>query len=137
MLQGVQGRLEEASPAVQGRFHSMSGGAAHWFGDTDTAIEETVLALAVLADAPPSVERAMATASCGLTLAYSRLFPLAAEVLGQALAVGTEVGMPLARLARCQDACAESLHRAFCDRRRVRTRSTCNALGSWAICWKA
>jgi diguanylate cyclase (GGDEF)-like protein len=98
VLQGVQGRLEEASLAVQARFHSMSGGAAHWFGDADTAIEETVLALAVLTDAPPSVERAMATASSGLTLAYCRLFPLAAEVLGQALDVGTEVGMPLARL---------------------------------------
>jgi diguanylate cyclase (GGDEF)-like protein len=98
VLQAVQGRLEDASLSVQGRFHSMAGGAAHWFGDGDTAIEETVLALAVLADAPPSVERAMATASCGLTLAYCRLFPLAAEVLGHALAVGAEVGMPAARL---------------------------------------
>ena len=34
-----------------------------------------------------SAERALATASCGLTLAYCRLFPLAAEVLGQALDV--------------------------------------------------
>ena len=97
-LQAVRGRLDEAPLAAQGRFHSMSGGAAHWFGDTDTAIEETVLALVVLSDAPPSIERAMATASCGLTLAYCRLFPLAAEVLGQALEVGAEVGMPLARL---------------------------------------
>jgi diguanylate cyclase (GGDEF)-like protein len=98
VLQGVQGRLEEAAPAVQARFHSMSGGAAHSFDDGDTAIEETVLALAVLADAPPSVERAMATACCGLTLAYCRLFPLAAEVLGQALDVAAEIGMPAARL---------------------------------------
>jgi len=97
-LQAVHDRLDEASLAAQARFHSMSGGAAHWFGDADAAIEETVLALAVLADAPPSVERAMATASCGLTLAYCRLFPLAAEVLGQALEVGAQVGMPLARL---------------------------------------
>ena len=97
-LQVVRGRLEDASLAVQGRFHSMSGAAAHFFDDADTAIEEAVLALAVLADAPASVERAMATASCGLTLAYCRLFPLAAEVLGQALDVGAEVGMPLGRL---------------------------------------
>jgi hypothetical protein len=97
-LQVVRGRLEDASVAVQARFHSMSGTAAHFFDDADTAIEEAVLALAVVADAPPSVERAMATASCGLTLAYCRLFPLAAEVLGQALEVGTEVGMPVARL---------------------------------------
>jgi len=98
VLQGVQSRLEEASLAAQARFHSMSGTAAQFFNDTDTAIEESVLALAVLADAPPSVERAMATASCGLTLAYCRLFPLAAEVFGQALDVAAEVGMPAARL---------------------------------------
>jgi diguanylate cyclase (GGDEF)-like protein len=97
-LQSVRGRLDEAPLAAQGRFHSMSGLAAHWFGDTDTAIEETVLALVLLSEAPASIERAMATASCGLTLAYCRLFPLAAEVLGQALEVGAEVDMPLARL---------------------------------------
>src|SRR5215207_3452025 len=51
-LQRVQGRLSEASPAAQARFHSMSGTAAYWFGDHDTAIDETVLALATLADAP-------------------------------------------------------------------------------------
>jgi diguanylate cyclase (GGDEF)-like protein len=98
VLQGVLDRLDDASPTMQARFHGMSGGAAHWFGDQDTAIDETVLALALLGDTPPTTERAMATASCGLTLAYCRLFPLAAEVMGQALDVAAEVGMPSARV---------------------------------------
>jgi diguanylate cyclase (GGDEF)-like protein len=98
VLQGVQGRLADASPTAQARFHASSGGAAYWFGDHDTAIDETVYAMAVLADVPPSAERAMATASCGLTLAYCRLFPLAAEVLGQALEVAGQAGMPAARV---------------------------------------
>ncbi|HEV7657400.1 MAG TPA: GGDEF domain-containing protein [Mycobacteriales bacterium] len=98
VLQGVLGRLDEATPTMQARLHAMSGGAAYWFGDHDTAIDETVLALAVLADVPPSTERAMATASCGLNLAYCRLFPLAAEVLGQALDVAAAVSMPSGRL---------------------------------------
>ncbi len=98
VLQGVQGRLSDARPAAQARFHASSGTAAYWFGDHDTAIDETVLALAVLAEAPPSTERALATAACGLTLAYCRLFPLAAEVLGQALDVAAEVGLPAARI---------------------------------------
>jgi diguanylate cyclase (GGDEF)-like protein len=101
VLQAVQGRLDDAAPAAQARFHAMAGGSAYWFGDHDTAIDETVLALAVLAEAPPSTERAMATASCGLTLAYCRLFPLAAEVLGQALDVAAEAGMAAARI-HCQ-----------------------------------
>jgi diguanylate cyclase len=97
-LQGVQGRLPEAGPVAQARFHSVSGTAAYWFGDHDSAIDETVLALAILGDVPPSAERALATATCGLTLAYTRLFPLAAEVLGQALDVAGQVGMPAARI---------------------------------------
>ena len=36
-LQVVRGRLEDASLAVQGRFHSMSGTAAHFFDDADAA----------------------------------------------------------------------------------------------------
>jgi diguanylate cyclase (GGDEF)-like protein len=98
VLQTVLGRLDEASPTMQARFHAMSGGSAYWFDDHDTAIDETVMALAVLADVPASAERAMATASCGLNLAYCRLFPLAAEVLGQALDVAAEVGMHAGRL---------------------------------------
>lgn len=97
-LQVVQGRLTDAPPVAQARFHAMAGGAAYWFGDHDTAVDETVLALAVLAETPPSAERAMAIASCGLTLAFCRLFPLAAEVLGQALDVAAEVGLPTARI---------------------------------------
>ncbi|HEY6746857.1 MAG TPA: GGDEF domain-containing protein [Mycobacteriales bacterium] len=100
-LQAVQGRLTDAGLAAQARFHATAGCAAYWFGDHDTAIDETVLALAVLGEAPPSAERALATASSGLTLAYCRLFPLAAEVLGQALDVAAEVGLPAARI-HCQ-----------------------------------
>ena len=98
LLQGVQGRLADASPAAQARFHSASGTAAYWFGDHDTAIDETVLALAVLSDSPPSRERALATANCGLNLAYTRLFPLAAEVMGQALDLAARSGLPAARI---------------------------------------
>src|SRR5829696_919147 len=98
VLQAVSGRLAEAAPVVQGRFHAVSGTTAYWFGDHDTAIEETVLALAVLADTSMSADRAMATASCGLTLAYTRLFPLAAEVMGQALEIAAQAGMPAARV---------------------------------------
>lgn len=96
-LQAVQGRLAAAGPAAQARFHAASGTAAYWFGDHDTAIDETVLALAVLADVPASTESALATASCGLTLAYTRLFPLAAEVMGQAIEAAVEVGTPTGR----------------------------------------
>jgi hypothetical protein len=52
-LQGVQGRLTAAGPAAQARFHAASGTAAYWFGDHDTAIDETVLALAVLGERRP------------------------------------------------------------------------------------
>lgn len=98
VLQSVQGRLPDTAPVAQARFHAASGTAAYWFGDHDTAIDETVLALGVLTDAPPSAEKAVATATCGLNFAYTRLFPLAAEVLGQALDVAAEAGMPPARL---------------------------------------
>jgi len=97
-LQGVQGRLIEAGPAAQARFHSVSGAAAYWFGDHDSAIDETVLALATLSGVPPTAQSALATATCGLTLAYIRLFPLAAEVLGLALRIAEEAGLPAARI---------------------------------------
>ena len=97
-LHGVQGRLAEAGPVAQARFHSVSGAAAYWFGDHDSAIDETVLALATLSDAPPSQEAALATANCGLTLAYTRLFPLAAEVLGQALELAGRTGLATGRI---------------------------------------
>ena len=83
---------------MQARFHAVAGTAAYWFGDHDGAIDETVLALAVLADVPPTAERALALASCGLTLAYTRLFPLAAEVLDAALVAAGEAALPAARL---------------------------------------
>ena len=97
-LQAVQGRLGEAAPVAQARFHATAGTAAYWFGDHDSAIDETVYALGTLADQPATAERALATATCGLTLAYTRLFPLAAEVMGQALAVADEAGLPAARI---------------------------------------
>jgi diguanylate cyclase (GGDEF)-like protein len=96
-LQAVQGRLAEAGPAEQARFHAVSGTAAYWFGDHDTAIDETVLALAVLSGTEPTPERALATAACGLNFAYTRLFPLAAEVLGRALELAAELGLPAGR----------------------------------------
>ena len=96
-LQGVQGRLAEAAPVAQARFHSVAGTAAYWFGDHDSAIDETVLALATLSDLPPGPEAALATATCGLNLAYTRLFPLAAEVLGMALLLAEQTGLPTAR----------------------------------------
>src|SRR5215218_4441948 len=65
-LQDVQGRLAEASPAVQARFHAAAGTAAYWFGDQDSAVDEVVLALAVLAGEPPSAARALALAAAGL-----------------------------------------------------------------------
>jgi diguanylate cyclase (GGDEF)-like protein len=97
-LQGVQGRLVEATPAAQARFHAAAGTAAYWFGDHDSAIDEVVLALAVLADEPPTAARALALAAAGLALAYTRLFPLAAEVMAEALATAEAVGMPAARI---------------------------------------
>lgn len=97
-LQAVQGRLAEASPDAQARFHAAAGTAAYWFGDHDTAVDEVVLALAVLAGEPPSQGRALALASAGLVLAYTRLFPLAAEVLAEALVTAAEVGLPPGRI---------------------------------------
>src|SRR5215213_3727415 len=97
-LQGVQGRLAEASPAVQARFHAAAGTAAYWFGDQDSAVDEVVLALAVLAGEPPSAARALALAAAGLVLAYTRLFPLAAEVMAEALATAEQAGLPAGRI---------------------------------------
>ncbi|MFL6128368.1 MAG: GGDEF domain-containing protein [Mycobacteriales bacterium] len=97
-LQGVQGRPAEASPAAQARFHAAAGTTAYWFGDHDSAIDEVVLALAVLAGEPPTATGALALAASGLVLAYTRLFPLAAEVMTQALATAGEVGLPAARI---------------------------------------
>jgi len=96
-LQGVQGRLGEASTTAQGRFHAISALVAKAFDDDDTAIDEVVLALSVLDGQPATAERALALASCGLTLTYTRLFPLAAEVLDAALATAEQVGMPTGR----------------------------------------
>ena len=97
-LQGVQGRLGEATPVAQGRFHAAAGTAAYWFGDHDSAIDETVLALAVLAGEPPTAARALALAASGLVLAYTRLFPLAAEVMGEALATAEKADLAAARI---------------------------------------
>jgi diguanylate cyclase (GGDEF)-like protein len=97
-LQGVQGRLAEATPAAQARFHAAAATAAYWFGDHDTAIDEVVLALAVMAGEPPTAARALALAASGLVLAYTRLFPLAAEVMGEALATAGQDGLPAARI---------------------------------------
>jgi len=97
-LHGVQGRLAEATPAVQARFHAAAAAAAYWFGDHDSAIDEVVLALAVLAGEPPSAARALALAGAGVVLAYTRLFPLAAEVMIEALATAEEAGLPTARI---------------------------------------
>jgi len=97
-LQAAQGRLGEAAAPAQARFHSSAGTVAYWFGDHDTAVDETVLALAVMADQPPTAERALALATCGLTLAYTRLFPLAAEVMDEALGTAGEAGLPAARI---------------------------------------
>ncbi len=97
-LQAVQGRLGEASPAAQARFHAATATAAYWFGDHDSAVDEVVLALAVLADEPPSQGRALALASAGLVLAYTRLFPLAAEVMTEALATAVTAGLPAGRI---------------------------------------
>jgi hypothetical protein len=96
-LQDVQGRLAEAAPAAQGRFHAAAGTAAYWFGDHDSAIDETVLALAVLAGEPPTAARALALAASGVVLAYTRLFPLAAEVMAEALTTAGQAGLPTAR----------------------------------------
>ena len=97
-LQGAQGRLAEASPDAQGRFHAAAATAAYWFGDQDTAIDEVVLALAVLAGEPPTAARALALAAAGLVLAYIRLYPLAAEVMAEALAAADEAGLPAGRI---------------------------------------
>jgi diguanylate cyclase (GGDEF)-like protein len=97
-LQAVQGRLAEARPDAQARFHAAAATAAYWFGDHDTAVDEVVLALAVLAGEPPTEGRALALAGAGLVLAYTRLFPLAAEVLAEALATAVEAGMPAGRI---------------------------------------
>jgi diguanylate cyclase (GGDEF)-like protein len=96
-LQGVQGRLAEASTTAQGRFHSISGMVAQTFDDDDTAVDEVVLALSVLDGEPATSERALALAGCGLTLTYARLFPLAAEVLDEALATAEQAGTPTGR----------------------------------------
>jgi diguanylate cyclase (GGDEF)-like protein len=97
LLQTVQSRLGDASPVGRGRFHAAAGLTAYWFADEDSAIDETVFALAEMAGEPPSEERALALAASALTLAYTRLFPLAAEVITDALAVAQAVGMPAAR----------------------------------------
>jgi diguanylate cyclase (GGDEF)-like protein len=97
-LQAVQGRLGEASPAAQARYHAAAATAAYWFGDHDSAIDEVVLALAVLAGEPPTAARALALAAAGLVLAYTRLFPLAAEVLAEALVTAEEAGLPTGRI---------------------------------------
>ena len=97
-LQGVQGRLAEAGPDAQARFHAAAATAAYWFGDHDSAVDEVVLALAVLAGEPPSDRRALALAAAGLVLADTRLFPLAAEVLAEALATAARAGLPAGRI---------------------------------------
>jgi diguanylate cyclase (GGDEF)-like protein len=97
-LQHAQGRLAEASPAARARFHAAGGTVAYLFGDDDTAIDETVLALAVMAGEPPTPQRALALATGGLTLSYTRLFPLAAEVMDEALDTAAAAGVPTARI---------------------------------------
>ena len=65
------GRLDDAAPTMQARFHAMSGGAAHWFGDQGHRDRrDRAGAGRCSGDTAPWTERAMATASCGLTLAY-------------------------------------------------------------------
>ena len=70
---------------------------AQALADNDTALDEVVLALSILDGQPATAEHALALASCGLTLTYARLFPLAAEVLEAALATAEQVGMPTGR----------------------------------------
>ena len=98
LLQTVQGRLAEAAPVARGRFHAAAGSTAYRFDDQDSAIDETVLALAEVAGQPPTEERALTLAMAALTLAYTKLFPLAAEVIADAIAVADAVGMPSARI---------------------------------------
>ena len=98
LLQTVQSRLGEASPVARGRFHAGAGSIAESFDDQDSAIDETVLALAEIAGEPPSTERALTLASAAVTLAHIRLFPLAAEVISDAIAVADAAGLSSARM---------------------------------------
>ncbi|HEX6755170.1 MAG TPA: GGDEF domain-containing protein [Mycobacteriales bacterium] len=97
-LQAAKSRLVDASPVLRGRFHTAAGRIAYGFGDEDSAIDETVLGLAEIAGEPPSAERALALAAAAQTLAYTRLFPLAAEVMDDAIGCAEKIGLPSARL---------------------------------------